>query len=67
MLLTYAKAIGWSDQLIGIGDRLRESEKVPAAHALFLMAGLVVELPTSKGARVVLPGVDYEQDPHRFV
>ena len=42
-----------------------ESDEVPAAHALFLMAGMQAELPTTKGARLVLPGVDHRKLAHR--
>lgn len=60
-----AKVAGWAEQLTGLGDRLSETDEVPAAHALFLVAGRQVELPTTKGARLVLPGVDHRNPAHR--
>lgn len=44
-----------------------ESGNVPAAHAMFLVAGIQVELPTTKGARLILPGVDHKKAAHRYV
>ncbi|CAM9622765.1 unnamed protein product, partial [Laminaria digitata] len=59
------KAQGWAEQLTALGDRLFDSDNIPAAHALFLVAGIQVELPTTKGARIVLPGVDHRKPFHR--
>ncbi|CAM9346739.1 unnamed protein product, partial [Scytosiphon promiscuus] len=59
------KVPGWIEQLTGLGDRLLESNDVPAAHALFLVAGMQVELPTTKGSKLVLPGVDHRKPAHR--
>ena len=64
-LLIRAKAQGWAEQLTGLGDRLFDSDNVPAAHALLLVAGIEVDLPTTKGARIVLPGVDHRKPAHR--
>ncbi|CAM9982334.1 unnamed protein product, partial [Hapterophycus canaliculatus] len=51
--------------LTGLGDRLLESNDAPAAHALFLVAGMQVELPTTRGSKLVLPGVDHREPAHR--
>lgn len=59
------KVPGWAEQLMGLGDRLFESDDVPAAHAMFLAAGMQVQLPTTKGARLILPGVDHKNAAHR--
>lgn len=61
------KVPGWIEQLTGLGDRLFESKDVPAAHALFLVAGMQVELPTTKGSKFVLPGVDHRSPAHRWI
>ena len=58
---------GWTEQVVALGDRLFESDNVPAAHAMFLVAGMQVELPTTKGARLILPGVDHKKAAHRCV
>ncbi|CAN0495070.1 unnamed protein product, partial [Ectocarpus sp. 12 AP-2014] len=59
------KVAGWVEQLTGLGDRLFESDNVAAAHAMFLVAGMQVDLPTTKGARLILPGVDHRKPAHR--
>lgn len=66
-LALFVQVPGWAEQLVGLGDRLFESDHVPAAHAMFLVAGVQVELPTTKGARLILPGVDHKQAAHRCV
>lgn len=58
---------GWIEQLIALGDRLVDSGEVAAAHALFLVAGVQIDLPNAKGARLVLPGVDHRNPMHRSV
>lgn len=64
-MLCRSKVPGWREQLIGLGDRLMQSDEVPAAHALFLVAGLQADLPTTKEARLVLPGVDHRKPEHK--